>query len=1079
MFRKFATGMIAASTLVSGIAQALGLGEATVQSALNQPLRAEIELVNVRDLQPSEIIANLAPREEFLRVGVDRVFFLSDLRFKVVYKDNGKAVIQVTSSKPVREPYLDFLVEVTWPNGRLLREYALLIDPPTYSLEVPQPVQPATTSAAATTADSATQPPARSSAPARQATPASAQGTSYGPTRASDTLWDIAMRFRPDSRITPQQMMLAIRDLNPDAFVNGNINRLKAGQVLRIPTAEQALSRTAREAIAEVAAQNRALKAGKPTRSAVDATGRTARQEGTVRPTGEDVLKVVVAEAAEGQQGSESGTAKSGSSKGSALASDEVAKLENQLAVVMERLDTSSRENAELKARLKELEAQVETLSRLAAIKDDQLAALQRQQDVEGQLQPAEGAASTPSGSTEQEASVPVTEAPAETTLAAAGADNAADQMPEATPEAPAAAEETTAEAGAPQMPVEEQPVQQPVTPITPPPVQQAEPSLMERLLTDPMYQIGAGTGLLVILLALWGISRKREQAEEESDVNVLITGEDGGAVASDADEAATELEMPEGGAGEGQDVIAEADVYIAYQRFDQAAQILEKALESEPDRTDIKLKLLEVLGEDRQAERFNSLYAELLNSGNDDVIAQAEAIHERFGDLGEEEPGLSLDDLESQLLSGGEFDTQFKAGQQQEGVADQDSVEGTDDLLADLSLDETEETVEASEAGDVLSLDEEEDNLDIEFDLSDIDLGEDSADTGQAVAEQSESVDFGEDIEFDLDLEPVEGDDRTGMSSAEDAQLTDQVPAGDVSEFDLDLDIGEDLDALNEADTAEQQAAESEAVDAGEAPDLDAELSEEFLEAVSEVEDTPESIEEEEDEALDLSLDEEIPESQDESSELSEAGLDTDLGMQDVSTGPTEEELATDGESAVTDSGSAENEADEALDEFDLDTADLDLDNLEGELEALSGSLDETDALLDELDSGSEEASDIVPDEGGDAENLTESVTAAEAQDDLQEVAEEAAEEPVSAESADLAGETQTPEPMEGEDEVLDEEDFDFLADTDEAATKLDLARAYIDMGDKEGARDILEEVAEEGSPEQREEARSLLKNL
>ncbi|RMF15138.1 MAG: peptigoglycan-binding protein LysM, partial [Gammaproteobacteria bacterium] len=195
MYRKFATGFIAASTLVSGIAQALGLGEATVQSALNQPLKAEIELVNVRDLQPNEIIANLAPREEFLRVGVDRVFFLSDLRFKVIYKDNGKAVVQVTSSKPVREPYLNFLVEVNWPNGRLLREYALLIDPPTYSLEVPQPVTPAATpTPAPSPAPVARAPAPRAQVPARQPTPTGAEGTSYGPTRASDTLWDIAMR---------------------------------------------------------------------------------------------------------------------------------------------------------------------------------------------------------------------------------------------------------------------------------------------------------------------------------------------------------------------------------------------------------------------------------------------------------------------------------------------------------------------------------------------------------------------------------------------------------------------------------------------------------------------------------------------------------------------------------------------------------------------------------------------------------------------------------------------------------------------------------------------------------------------
>ena len=138
--RKLVLAIAAASALSSGMAHALGLGEVTLQSALNQPLVAEIELLEVRDLASNEVIPTLASPEAFTKAGVDRQFFLTDLKFTPVLKPNGKSVIRVTSSKPMREPYLNFLVEVLWPNGRLLREYTVLLDPPLYT---PQSVIPA------------------------------------------------------------------------------------------------------------------------------------------------------------------------------------------------------------------------------------------------------------------------------------------------------------------------------------------------------------------------------------------------------------------------------------------------------------------------------------------------------------------------------------------------------------------------------------------------------------------------------------------------------------------------------------------------------------------------------------------------------------------------------------------------------------------------------------------------------------------------------------------------------------------------------------------------------------------------
>ena len=134
--RKLVQAIAAASALTTGMAHALGLGDIHLHSALNQPLNADIDVTDVRDLTAGEIIPKLASPEDFSKSGVDRNFFLTGLKFTAVVQPNGKSVIRVTSDKPVQEPYLNFLVEVLWPSGRVLREYTVLLDPPLYSPQV-------------------------------------------------------------------------------------------------------------------------------------------------------------------------------------------------------------------------------------------------------------------------------------------------------------------------------------------------------------------------------------------------------------------------------------------------------------------------------------------------------------------------------------------------------------------------------------------------------------------------------------------------------------------------------------------------------------------------------------------------------------------------------------------------------------------------------------------------------------------------------------------------------------------------------------------------------------------------------
>ncbi len=264
--RNLVLAIAAATALTSEMAYALGLGEVTLKSALNQPLVAEIELLDAKSLAPGEVVPVLASVEDFNKAGVDRQYFLTDLTFTPVLRPDGKSIIRVSSTKPVREPYLNFLIEVLWPNGRLLREYTLLLDPPLYSPEIAAAVAPQLPVSVPTSRPAA---PARTPTPSAAGTPAAStvrplQGNEYKVT-PNDTLWEIAERARQGG--TVHQAMLAIQDLNPDAFIGGNINRMKNGQVLRLPTEEQVRSRSQAEAIQQVAQQNASWRRGPVSRA--------------------------------------------------------------------------------------------------------------------------------------------------------------------------------------------------------------------------------------------------------------------------------------------------------------------------------------------------------------------------------------------------------------------------------------------------------------------------------------------------------------------------------------------------------------------------------------------------------------------------------------------------------------------------------------------------------------------------------------------------------------------------------------------------------------------------------------------
>jgi pilus assembly protein FimV len=261
---------------------ALGLGEIRLNSALNQPFDADIELISPTADELASLKVGLASGELFTRYGIDRPGYLSSFEFSVARTRDGRASIKVTSSRSVTEPFVTLLVEASWARGRLLREYTVLLDPPVFMPSQTEQQAPVTTPQSGAPTEgriersptpqpelAPTPEPTRAvptpeepvSTPSTEAPPAI--GGEYTVQR-NDTLWRIASRVNPGSRRVVNQTMIALFRANPEAF-NGNINRLHAGSVLRIPDLADIQSIGASDATAEVARQTAEWSGAQPT----------------------------------------------------------------------------------------------------------------------------------------------------------------------------------------------------------------------------------------------------------------------------------------------------------------------------------------------------------------------------------------------------------------------------------------------------------------------------------------------------------------------------------------------------------------------------------------------------------------------------------------------------------------------------------------------------------------------------------------------------------------------------------------------------------------------------------------------
>src|ERR1700733_14326149 len=254
--------LLSPTILWPSVSWALGLGEIHLNSALNEPMKAEIDLIAATPDELTALRADLASRDAFTRYGIDRPPFLSTMTFKVGKSKDGRAALLVRPTDAIPEPFVTFLVEVNWARGRLMREYTVLLDPPVYtpgetaSSSTPVTAPTSASAPARRPAPAVASPPAPSApvaspspAPERVAAP-SLTGNTYRVGKG-DTLTKIARSLHADTSVGIDQTMMAVYRANPDAF-GGNINILRRGSVLRIPGADEIAALNQTEAMNEV-----------------------------------------------------------------------------------------------------------------------------------------------------------------------------------------------------------------------------------------------------------------------------------------------------------------------------------------------------------------------------------------------------------------------------------------------------------------------------------------------------------------------------------------------------------------------------------------------------------------------------------------------------------------------------------------------------------------------------------------------------------------------------------------------------------------------------------------------------------
>jgi len=935
---------------LSASADAAGLGKLTVLSSLGEPLRAEIEVLDVAGLDLSTLTVRMAPIEAFSQSGIERTDALSSIRFTLEKKKRDGVVVKVHSSQSIGDPFLDMLVEFRWPTGRLVREYTVLLDPPGYAKK--ESFAPA---ALPTVADQVAEkplaapeptplPPPEKAKPEPKAVPARKapeaakhEGDKYGPVKKGQNLYQIAGEVKP-AEVSLEEMLVALYRSNPGAFTGKNMNRLVTGKILTVPTAEEAGAIGGVEARKEIRAQVADWNAYREKlASAVDAAPAPAAKEEPAKQAAAGKITTKTEDKAAKPSQDVLKLSKAGAGKAPAG--------EDKLRAMQEDLLAKEKTIKDANERIAQLEKTVKDMQSLLEVKNQSLAAAQQQ--AKPKKPEPQGATKPAAKPEEKKAGVPAEAKPAE----------------------PKAAEAKPAE----------KPKARPVAKAEP----QPEPSLMDRVMAEPMYLGGLGVLVLLLigggLVALRKIREKRAagfQTSMLSGGDLVAPAEKPGA----ASDTSFLTDFSQAGLGtidtNEVDPIAEAEVYMAYGRDGQAEEILKEAMLKDPRRYEIHLKLLEIYAGRKNLTAFETLATELYAA----LEGQHSPIWDKAAQMGRAlDPNNPLygtapaapaapaeEDMEkTMVLTPAKMAALQGAPVPEASLADLDfnlepEAATTDAAAVDIDLGGAA-PVEAEEMVD-LSLPGEEA----------VGLGEPAPapEAAPAHAEEEAGLDF-------ILEEPAVAAPAPGETAA--AAMPSDVEA-------LDFDF----EALTAAPAASAAPAEEPAAEAG---------MEDILEMARLAEPAVEM--------PDLEVPPELPaEEAPAEAPLEMPSAELELPAFDV---PVEEESIEAAPAPVV-------EAEEAGLDFDF--------NIEEPAAAEAPQTPEP----------------AVPEM------------------DLSGLSLEL-EEPAAAEALPEA--------------ALDDSRWQ------EAATKLDLARAYMEMGDREGAREILQEVLKEGNDQQKQDAQSMLAEM
>ncbi|MEJ2128083.1 MAG: FimV/HubP family polar landmark protein [Woeseiaceae bacterium] len=1110
--------------LLSSEVWALGLGDIRMESALNEPLSARIELLSATPEELDNLTVAMASGDTFARYGIDRPYYLQDIEFQIIRSGRADGnYVQVRSATPMAEPFLTFLVEASWSRGRLLREYTVFLDPPTFA-------PPAADTAPAVQAPTRTAPsdsgriertapppqpqpqprPAPAPAPRQADTTPAAQSEPQQPAPAAadfsdipggdytvlrgDTLWGLASRIRPDFRLTMNQTMLAVFEANPNAF-GGNINILRAGASIRIPSADEIFQINRDDALAE--AQRQHAEWGGGTYAAASDT--STRPSLTLVPPDDDFAD-----------------------EGDTLAPEPEPEPYEEPEPFVE--DEPLGREQEILDRIAELEAaDVPQQQSLIEIRDNELAQLREE------LARIRGEEFEPA----------VADDLADETGDIIGDDAVADAADDAAVDDVEPAEVT------PQTTIQSAP---------------AEPGLVDKVLefVKSWWMPIAGALVVVIGLLFWMMRRGGSEddiedwqpldkdemvadisateslrapspdesivvVEQESEPSIGSLDEtvDAPAPSVDLDATGEVHAVPEpapfadasteetGQFGSLEDTfssetavnldqsdpIAEADFHMAYGLYDQAADLINGALQLEPERSDLLTKLCEIyfvwgnrdafidaasrlksaVGGDDSADWDKIVIMGQQIAADDELFAGAsaagatKAVDLAFDEGGDETGALDMEfgveEGASDVVDlGGGDDEVIDLGAEDESALDfsLDVTGEQESVLAD--VDETAEspTVESPDldlTGEMPASDE----------TAEMPVADETAAASDETAETPTIEQQFDSLSGTAELPSL--DDTLGNAIESSGQSADET-----AEINLD-DLGLDVDSLAETELASldddvDATGLMEAIDetdisevTGKNPEVDADATG-LQEALSPEEDTGinESLsgtgihEKPEDALLDatgvtqvLSSDLAVDTTTDAEADI-EAEEKTMLatGLDDE---PPGEDIADDAETLLA-----------SLDDDD-DAADFDF----AKTEALPKDAFTGDFNMDETGEMPAVASTDVE---LDLDDLTAALQVSDAGDTVEQPRDDATvEQPRPSMPDDSPTANISPEDMS--DELTEARTMT------EVGTKLDLARAYVDMGDPAGARSILEEVLDEGDEGQRQQAQQLLDSL